>query len=80
MVETKQQVVTAAPAGSPILVSEGIVVGRYQWTIELPLVVTYQSGDQTKNTNLLVTIVVVRVPRLESPNGVGIEQWIATSR
>lgn len=80
MVETNQQVVTAAPSGSPILVSEGVVVGRYQWTIELPLVVTYQSGAKTKNTNLLITTVVVRVPRLESPNGVGIEQWIAQPR
>lgn len=77
MVETNQQVVTAAPKGAPILLSEGIVNGRYQWQIQLPMIVTYQSGAKTTNTSLLVTIVVVRVPRLESVNGVGIEQWIA---
>lgn len=80
MVETKQQVVTAAPQGAPILESEGLVAGRYQWVIQLPLVLTYQSGALTKSDSLLVTVVVVRVPRLESPNGVGIEQWIAVAR
>jgi intracellular multiplication protein IcmL len=80
MVEVNQQVITAAPQGAPILQSEGLVMGRYQWTIQLPLVLTYQSGTRTKSDNLLVTVVVVRVPRLESPNGVGIEQWIAAPR
>ena len=80
MVEANQQVVTAAPAGAPILESEGVVAGRYQWIIQLPLVLTYQSGSRTKSDTLLVTVVVVRVPRLESSNGVGIEQWIAVPR
>jgi len=77
MVEANQQVVTATPQGAPIVVSEGLVAGRYQWEIQLPLVLTYQSGARIRNDKLLVTIVVVRVPRLESPNGVGIEQWVA---
>ena len=80
MVEANQQVVTAAPQGAPIVVSEGLVAGRYQWEVQLPLVLTYQSGARTRTDKLLVTIVVVRVPRLESPNGVGIEQWVAVPR
>lgn len=76
-VETNQQVVTAAPSGAPIVESEGLFNGRYQWIIQLPLIVTYQSGTKTRSNRLLVTLVVVRVPRLESPNGIGIEQWIA---
>lgn len=79
-VESLQQVVTAAPEGAPILISEGMVGGRYQWVIELPLILSYQAGTKVKNDRLLVTLVVVRVPRLESPNGVGIEQWIAVKR
>ncbi len=80
MVETNQQVVTAAPQGAPILEREGEINGRYQWVVQLPLIVTYQSGARTRSDSLLVTVVVVRVPRLESPNGVGIEQWIAVPR
>lgn len=78
MVEENQQVATAAPRGAPVLQSEGLVNGRYQWIVQIPMVLSYQSGARTRQDNLLVTLVVVRVPRLESPNGVGIEQWIAT--
>jgi intracellular multiplication protein IcmL len=79
-VETNQQVVTAAPQGAPILQSEGVVAGRYQWIIQIPMVLSYQSGSKTRSDSLLVTVVVVRLPRLESPNGIGIEQWIAVPR
>ena len=76
-VVSNNQVVTAAPRSSPILISEGTVNGRYQWVVELPLNVTYQSGSKTRSDNLVVTLVIVRVSKLESPNGLGIEQWIA---
>lgn len=79
-VEANQQVVTSAPQGAPILESEGVVGGRYQWVIQIPMVLTYQSGSKTRTDNILVTVVIVRLPRLESPNGVGIEQWIAVPR
>lgn len=80
MMEVNRQVVTAAPQGAPILQSEGLFGGRYQWVIQIPLVVTYQAGAKVRSDSLLVTVVVVRVPRLESPNGVGIEQWVAQPR
>ncbi len=77
MVETNQQVVSAAPASAPVLISEGLVNGRYQWQVQIPLVVTYQAGASVRSDKMLVTLLLVRVPKLESPNGVGIEQWIA---
>ncbi len=77
MVETNGQVVSAAPASAPILISEGVVNGRYQWQVQVPLVVTYQAGSSVRDDKMLVTLLLVRVPKLESPNGVGIEQWIA---
>ncbi len=80
MVEANQQVITTAPAGAPILQSEGVANGRYQWLIQIPIILTYQSGAKTKSNSLLVSVVVVRVPRLENPSGVGIEQWIAVPR
>lgn len=77
MMESNNQVINAAPSGAPVLKSEGVVRGRYQWVVQLPMVLSYQSGTQTRSDSILVTLVVVRVPRLESPSGVGIEQWIA---
>lgn len=76
-IEANSQVVTAAPRGAPILQSEGVINGQYQWVVQIPMVLTHESGSKTRNDNWIVTIVIVRVPRLESPNGVGIAQWIA---
>ena len=64
MVEANQQVVTAAPQGAPIIVSEGLVAGRYQWEVQMPLILTYQSGARTKTDNLLVTLSQSPVERL----------------
>lgn len=77
MVETNQQVVSAVPASAPILVNEGIVAGRYQWQVQVPMVITYQAGAAVRVDRMIVNLTVVRVPKLESSNGVGIEQWIA---
>lgn len=77
MVEANQQVVTAAPSSAPVLVSEGIVNGRYQWQVEVPMIINYQAGSQTRAERIILTLLIVRVSKLESPNGVGIEQWVA---
>lgn len=76
-IEKNSQVISAAPRGAPVLQSEGVIDGQYQWVVQIPMALSYQSGSKTRSDNWIVTIVVVRVPRLESPNGVGIAQWIA---
>ena len=76
MVEANQQVVTAAPSSAPVLVSEGIVNGRYQWQVEVPMIINYQAGSQVRAARIVLTLLIVRVSKLESPNGVGIEQWV----
>ena len=78
-VEQKRQVISAVPAGAPILESEGVVAGRYQWVVQMPMNLTYQAGAERLSRSLLVRIVIVRVPRLESSNGVGIDQWLASN-
>lgn len=76
-IEANTQELTAVPRGAPILKSEGLANGQYQWVVQIPILLTYVSGAKTRSESWLVTLVVVRVPRLESPNGVGIAQWIA---
>jgi intracellular multiplication protein IcmL len=76
-VETNRQVVSAAPRSAPTILSEGIMNGTYQWLVEMPMMVTYQYGSQQRNVSMNIRLTIVRVPKLESPNGVGIEQWVA---
>lgn len=80
IVEQQQQVVTAAPDSAPVVISEGLSFGRYQWMIEVPITINYQSTGGSRTDRLLVRMLIVRVPRLESPSGVGIEQWVAVPR
>lgn len=76
-VETNRQVVSAAPRAAPTILSEGIQGGRYMWQIEMPMMVTYLFGQQQRSVSMNIRLTIVRVPKLESPNGVGIEQWVA---
>jgi intracellular multiplication protein IcmL len=72
------QEVTAVPRGAPILQSEGVsATGQYQWVVQIPVLLSYVSGSKKNDQSWIITVVVVRVPRLESPNGVGIAQWVA---
>jgi intracellular multiplication protein IcmL len=76
-IEANTQEVTAVPRGAPVLNYEGVSGGVYQWRVQIPMILTYVSGSKQRTDNWIITLVVVRVPRLESPNGVGIAQWIA---
>lgn len=76
-IEANTQELTAVPRGAPILKYEGVVGGQYQWQVQIPMILTYVSGSKSRSDNWIITLVIVRVPRLESPNGVGIAQWIA---
>lgn len=76
-VEANSQVITAVPRGAPVIVSQGEINGQYQWVIELPMLLTTQSGGKKRNDSWIIRLAVVRVGRLESPNGVGIAQWVA---
>lgn len=78
-VEASQQVVSATPRSAPILVREVVFNGKYRWVVNLPLAVKYQSGTSARTDNLMIQMVIDRVPSLENPSGVGIEQWIATT-
>lgn len=78
-VEANRQVISAAPRAAPTILSEGVMNGVYQWRVEMPMMITYQYGQQQRNVSMNIQLTVVRVPRLESPNGVGIEQWVAYS-
>ncbi len=75
-VEENRQVVMAIPSSAPTIIQEGIVNGRYEWLLEIPMNVTYKSGDNVRMTKPLVRLKIVRVAQLENPHGIGIEQWL----
>lgn len=76
-VDSNKQMIRAAPAAAPVIEQKTIRAGRYQWVVRFPLVLSYESESGVRSDRWEVRLTVVRVPRLESPNGVGIQQWLA---
>jgi len=81
MIETindNRQVITAIPRTAPTILAEGLMPnGVYRWEVEMPMQITYELGSTRRSDAMNIRLVIVRMPKLESANGVGIEQWIA---
>ena len=77
-VTTNRQVISATPRSAPTILAEGLMPnGVYRWEVEMPMLITYELGQTRRSDSMNIRLVIVRVPKLESANGVGIEQWIA---
>lgn len=78
-VRINQQMITAVPSQAPVIVERGRGEGdRFYWRVQLPMVVTYTSGDKKATKQQLLNLTIVRVSPLENPAGLGIEQWVAS--
>lgn len=87
MMEAHQQVLTTAPKGAPILRSKGFLNygkyrskgimkdTKYQWVLEIPMAMTYQSGALSNNTGQIITAVIKRSDQENHPCGIAIDQW-----
>jgi intracellular multiplication protein IcmL len=69
----ERNLVSTAIANGAVIVGRGVdVQGRYSWTLQIPLRVTYQSANERTTQELLAEVVVSRVPTWESPSAIGI--------
>lgn len=76
----KKLIVTAVATGAPVITDEGYLNGRYSWRIQIPLLITYEgAGGEKAPQSTLITMVVNRVSTLETPRGVAIVQFMASS-
>lgn len=70
--------VSAVIAGSPVVVYEGMLSGRYAWKVQAPLLVTFVSASDRFQKNYMVTMIIVRVSTLQNQNGVAVAQFIVS--
>ncbi len=76
-VQTKKLVVSSVPTGAPIILKEGLTAdGVYAWQVQLPMLLTYQSASEQYRQNIILTMLISRVPTLDSPKGVGIASFV----
>lgn len=73
----EQQIATAVPMAPPVLFSEGMMMGRYSWVIEVPMMLTVRSGSVSRSITQQVRMVVIEVPTDINPMGIAIDRWIS---
>lgn len=74
----QQLVLTTAPSGTPVIISEGIVEERYQWVIQVPVVMTYvTNNNKSTQSRATVEMTIVRVSTFDNPDGIAIKTWRA---
>ncbi|MEM1243238.1 MAG: type IVB secretion system apparatus protein IcmL/DotI [Pseudomonadota bacterium] len=71
--------VSAVITGTPVVLQQGDIGGVYTWNLEMPLLITYQSASELTQQRLIVNLVITRISTLESPRGIGIAQFQATT-
>ena len=78
----RKMIVVAKIVDEPKLVTEGILGGAYAWKFQMPMLVTYflpPYDDKNKFSNpYAVEVIVQRQEILQSDNGLGIVQLIAS--
>lgn len=75
-IQTKKLFVTAAVAGAPFILNQGLLQGRYAWWVQMPLTIGYSSYDKTGTQVITIQALVVRVPTIDNFYGVAIDNII----
>lgn len=73
-VRSKKLVVSAVQTGTPVILKEGLINSRYSWQVQLPMLISYQSASEVIKQDINMTMLITRVPTLESEKGIGIAQ------
>lgn len=68
-----RRLISNAVANGATIIDNGIDArGRYSWTVQIPLTVTFESANERSTEDLLAEVVVSRLPTWESTAAVGI--------
>jgi intracellular multiplication protein IcmL len=77
---SKKLKLAAVAVGPPVIVEEGPLLGRYSWSVRIPILVSYESATEVQQQSLLVSMVVTRVSTLMTTKGIAIAQFYTTQR
>lgn len=72
---SKKISMSAIIPSSPIIRFTGVLRGRYVWRISMPVLVTFGTASDQVQRRLEVTMVVSRVPVLDTPEGIKITDF-----
>ena len=78
MIIAKKLVVSAVATGTPVILDQAVIDGRYSWKVQIPLLVSYQSPNEQTQKPVIVMMIVSRVPTVDMPKGIAIVSFIVS--
>jgi intracellular multiplication protein IcmL len=69
---SKKLMLTAVVRDTPVMLTRGVVNGRYAWKVQIPLLITYQSASEQSQQRTVVEMVITRVPTTDAPLGIAV--------
>jgi intracellular multiplication protein IcmL len=78
MVIAKKLVVSAVATGTPVILDQAIIDGRYSWKVQIPLLISYQSPNEQTQKPVIVMMIISRVPTVDMPKGIAIVSFVAS--
>ncbi len=72
----KKVILSAVSTGAPVILEQGEREGVYTWTVQMPMLVSYQSASQLKQQPVMITMQIQRVSTLSYYRGVGISSLL----
>lgn len=75
LIENKQ-IQSTVPKEAPRIVDRCVdSCNPYFWSVQIPLLISVESQDKHGDSNRLVTLKIVRVPPVDNPAGIQIDDW-----
>ena len=65
--------------GTPVIIEEAVIGGHYTWHVQLPVLVTYTSGNQTEQSKYILNLLIERVSTLQTAKGIQINNIASIS-
>lgn len=76
-IQSKKMFINSAPDSAPTLLNPGgILLGRWAWWVQAPIVINYIGNEGRSTKTLMLQVLVVRVPTLNNLMGVAIDNII----
>jgi intracellular multiplication protein IcmL len=76
-VKSKKLLMSAVIPRAPVIGFSGIVSGRHIWKVNMPVLVTFGSASDERQRQIMITMVISRVPALDTPQGIQITDFEA---
>lgn len=73
-----KQFVRAVPTGAPFILNQGILQNKYAWWVQMPVTLKYVSYNSKVKNDLVLQVLVVRIPTDNNLDGVAIDNVIVS--